>query len=111
VNGRPTGAQLLPEALAELLRPIVSELVAGELERLGALPARVDWLTVEEYAEAMRTTPAAIRKRIERGRVAGAVREGKRWLIPAAAVAAATLTALENEGRAPLTRPRPGTRR
>jgi hypothetical protein len=30
----------------------------------------------------MRTTPAAVQKRLERKRIAGAVKDGRQWLIP-----------------------------
>lgn len=106
MTGRPQ-LELAGEALVEALRPLVAELVAAELERRDRRP-RVDWLTVEEYAELRRTTPAAVHKRLERGQVPGAVREGRRWLIP---VADGTLPLPDNEGRAPRERPRPGTRR
>jgi hypothetical protein len=82
VTGRPL-AELVGEALVDVLRPLVDELVAEALERRGDMSSRVEWLTVEEYAELQRTTPAAVHKRLERGQVHGAVREGRRWLIPA----------------------------
>jgi hypothetical protein len=85
-------------------------MVAVEVERQLALrDARPEWQTVEEYAAAMRTTPAAVHKRLERGRIAGAVRDGRRWLIPV--TEPATVLASNNEGRAPQQRPRPGNRR
>lgn len=96
------------EALAEALRPLVAELIADELDRRGSA-RRVEWLTVEEYAERRRTTPAAVHKRLERGRVAGAVREGRRWLIPDDGVKVRGDS--DNEGRAPRERSRPSTER
>jgi hypothetical protein len=107
VTGRPL-AELAGEALLEALRPLVAELVDEELERRDAARP-VEWLTVEEYAELQRTTPAAVHKRLERGQVHGAVREGRRWLIPAPAITMRNDS--DNEGRAPRERPRPGTRR
>jgi hypothetical protein len=109
VTGRPDLEQL-GGALVDALRPLVREVVAEELERIGAETARTEWLTVPEYAELMRTTPAAVLKRLERGRIPGAEREGRRWLIPAAA-AEAMVVAPDKKGRAPTERPRPGTRR
>jgi hypothetical protein len=102
VSERPTA-----DALLDALRPLVAELVEQELDRRLAAAEQTEWLTVEEYAERRRTTPGAVHKRLERGQVEGAVREGKRWLIPAQAKVAP----LENEGRAPRERPRPGNRR
>jgi hypothetical protein len=72
----------LASGLAEALRPLVAELVRAELERIGAETSRASWLTVEEAAEQRRTTPGAIRARCERGQLPGAVRDGRRWLIP-----------------------------
>ena len=103
MNDRPAAV----DALMELLRPVVAELVAEELERREQSNA-CGWLTVEEYAAVKRTTTAAVHKRLERGRIPGAVREGKRWLIPALATICADT---DNSGRAPRKRPRPGTRR
>lgn len=85
----------LEDGIRDVLRPLVVDVVADELDR--RLTRRTEWLTVEEYAERRRTTPAAVHKRLERGQIPGAVRDGKRWLIPATA----TLPASVNEGRAP----------
>jgi hypothetical protein len=74
----------LENGFREALRPLVSELVREELDRRpGLLTRPADWLTVEEYATSRRTTPAAVHKRLERGRIPEAIRDGKRWLIPA----------------------------
>jgi excisionase family DNA binding protein len=108
VTGRPDFE--LAGALVDALRPFIAEVVREELERIGAETARTEWLTVEEFAEVMRTTPGAVLKRLERGRIAGAEREGRRWLIPAAATEA-KVAVPDNKGRAPHQRPRPGTRR
>jgi hypothetical protein len=88
----------LEEGMREILRPLVVDVVADELDR--RLARRIEWLTVEEYAERRRTTAAAVHKRLERGQIPEAVRDGKRWLIPAAAPAD-NLPVSENEGRAP----------
>jgi hypothetical protein len=74
------------------------DVVADELDRRLARPT--EWLTVQEYAERRRTTPAAVHKRLERDQIPDAVRDGKRWLIPAAAPAD-NLPDADNEGRAP----------
>lgn len=107
MNGRSTDEFVA--ALAQALRPLVAELVAEELDRRDARP-ETRWLTVEEAAAERRTSPAAMRKRLERGQVAGAVKEGKRWLIPSAPPAD-TVDDPDNMGRAPHQRPRPGNRR
>jgi hypothetical protein len=74
----------LEHVLRVVLRPLVGELVREELDRRLGVPSRAgDWLTVEEYAASRRTTPAAVHKRLERGRIPEAIRDGKRWLIPA----------------------------
>ena len=65
VTGRP---ELVTEALLEVLRPLVAELVAEELERREQAPT-VEWLTVDEYAQRRKTTRGAVLKRLERGRI------------------------------------------
>jgi hypothetical protein len=87
------------------------------LDRLDAIERRVgelerpDWLTLQEAADLYRTSPDALRKRAGRGQLAGAVRDGSRWLVDRrvldAALAAATLKPPANMGRAPRKRPRP----
>jgi hypothetical protein len=91
------------------------------LDRLDAVERRLaelerpDWLTLDEAADLYRTTPDALRKRAGRGQLAGAVRDGSRWLVDRrtldATLAKATLSPPINQGRAPRQRPRPGTRR
>ena len=88
----------LEDEMRQVLRPVVVDVVAEELDR--RLVRRTEWLTVEEYAERRRTTAAAVHKRLERGQIPEAVRDGKRWLIPAAAPAD-NLPDSDNEGRAP----------
>jgi hypothetical protein len=74
------------DALREALRPLVAELVAEEVER--RLPERVPdeeppYLTVKQYAERHHTTPAAVRARIRRGKLAAKPPPGGReYLIP-----------------------------
>lgn len=67
--------------LLEGLERLVVELVGRELDRRLLPPA---WLTLEEAAQRYRTTPAALRKRAQRGQLPGAVRDGSRWLLDAA---------------------------
>jgi hypothetical protein len=85
------------------------------LERRLAELERPDWLTLDEAAALYRTTPDALRKRAGRGQLAGAVRDGSRWLVDRrtldAALVEATIRLNVNRGRAPRKRPRPGTRR
>jgi hypothetical protein len=79
--------RLLTDALADVLRPIVAELVAEELERRGADhdhdPDPAPFLTVAQYAELHHATPAAVRARIRRGSLE-AIRTpgGREYLIP-----------------------------
>jgi hypothetical protein len=75
----------LAGAVVEALRPIVEELVRDEVGRLltNESPSGVEWLTVEEYAERRRTTVAAVHQRLRRGQVPGALKDGRRWLLPA----------------------------
>jgi hypothetical protein len=109
VNGR---TELdVADLFVEALRPLIRQVVREELERIGARTTRPSWMTVEEFADVMRTTPAAVRARLERGRVPGAVKEGRRWLIPSSASKGTVDASETSEGRAPTGRPRPGTRR
>jgi hypothetical protein len=86
-----------------------------QLERRLAGLERPDWLTLDEAAGVYRTTPDALRKRAQRGALAGAVKDGARWLVDRraldAALAAATIAAVNSSGRAPRARPRPRHRR
>jgi hypothetical protein len=101
----------LAESLVDALELFIAELVDEALERrLGDLERAAGWLTVEEYAELKRTTPAAVHKRLERGQIIGAERESRRWLIPAAA-AAATLPTPDKRGPRRANGRTPGTRR
>jgi hypothetical protein len=88
-------------ALDEHIREIVAQALAEREQSL-------QWLTVEEYAATMRTTVDAVHKRLERGRIPGAIREGKRWTIPVAATLSSDLTT-RGEHRA--NGPAPDTRR
>ena len=88
----------IADGLREALRPLVVEVVSEELDR--RTTRSPEWLTVEEYAQRRRTTPTAVRKKLERRQIPGAVRDGKRWLIPAA-VPVDTVPGSDNTGRAP----------
>jgi hypothetical protein len=69
--------------LLEALRPIVDELVEEKLATALRDATRPRWMTLEEAAEHVRSTPAALRKRAQRGTLPGAVRDGSRWLVDA----------------------------
>ena len=70
----------LSPALVAAIEELVADTVRAELER--DRDAR-RWLTLDEAAERYRTTPAALRKRAQRGTLPGAVRDGARWLVEA----------------------------
>jgi len=91
----------LAGAVVEALRPLIGELVRDELGRVlsSASASRVEWLTVEEYAERRRTTVAAVHQRLRRGQVPDAFKEGRRWLIPVA-TPAETVTSMSERSRA-----------
>jgi excisionase family DNA binding protein len=76
------------DALREALRPLVAELVAEEVERVRDTYTRPTdeeppYLTVAEYAKRQRTSTAAVRARIRRGKLE-AIRPpgGREYLIP-----------------------------
>jgi hypothetical protein len=93
------------------LRPLIEVLVDEALDRRLGGHEQSHWLTVEEYAETMRTTPAAVHKRLERGRIPGAVHEGRRWLIPIDATAATVVSHLTTRGGHRTNGPAPAPRR
>jgi hypothetical protein len=99
------------QALAEVLETVLQRL--DELERRVDEIDRLEWLTIEEAADHLRATPAALRARARRGQLIGAVRVGARWLVDRrsldAALRAATVGPDNEGGRAPRERPRPGT--
>jgi hypothetical protein len=74
----------LAGAVVEALRPLIGELVRDEIGRVlsSASASRVEWLTVEEYAERRHTTVAAVHQRLRRRQVPDAFKDGRRWLIP-----------------------------
>lgn len=48
---------------------------------------REQWLTTADAARALQRTPARIRQLCQAGRLPGARRHGRDWLIPASALA------------------------
>lgn len=80
----------LTEALIEVLRPLVADLVAQEVaKQLADAGTAADGpspylLTVAQYADRHQATPEAVRARIRRGRLAAIRPPGSReYLIPA----------------------------
>ncbi|HEX5582514.1 hypothetical protein [Gaiella sp.] len=74
-------AEATLNGLLEALRPLVVELVDEELRgRLDELTGP-DWLTLEQAAERYQSTPDALRKRAQRNRLPGAVKDGAHWLV------------------------------
>jgi hypothetical protein len=93
-------------------------IVAPLFDRIAELEHRVDdldtpaWMTIEEAAEHVRSTPAALRARARRGQLPGAVRDGSRWIVDRRRLDAALNAKVvddNRDGRAPRKRPRPGT--
>jgi hypothetical protein len=81
-----SGRDGIADALAEVLRPVVAELVGEEVERHLVERDPDDsppFLTVAQYAERHQTTPAAVRARIRRGALDATKPPGAReYLIP-----------------------------
>lgn len=78
-------AVLAPDVL-DALEELVAERVAAELARLGAAhDSGPRWLTVEQAAERLACTPAAVRMRANRGRL-DTRRHGRRVYVSAASV-------------------------
>jgi hypothetical protein len=102
----------LAEALVEALRPLVAELVDEELEHRDTGRC-LEWLTVEEAAAQRHTTRGAMRARCERGQVPGAVKDGRRWLVPSleAELEPGTLRRDNKRGSRRANGRAPGTRR
>ena len=86
MTGPERRAAAIGEALANLLRPLVAELVAEELarQRCDVSDSQpVPYLTVADYAERHRSTAAAVRARIRRGTLHAIHAPGSReYLIP-----------------------------
>lgn len=78
---KPSEAELA-DAVIDALRPLVGQLVREEIVRALSTKAAIEWLTVEEYAARRRTTVGAVHQRLRRGQVEGALKDGRRWLIP-----------------------------
>ena len=95
----------LDAALAEALQPLVAELVEAEVERRLDELAGPAWLTLEQAADHLQTTPVALRARARRGHLPGAVRDGSRWLVDRReldrSVAQGMVVADNRNGRAP----------
>jgi hypothetical protein len=82
-----TRPELLTEALAEALRPLIAELVEAEVARRLDERERgreeISYLTTNEYADRFKSTPAAVLARIHRGTLHAIRPPGSRpWLIP-----------------------------
>jgi Helix-turn-helix domain len=90
MSERPTVAEaraVLERVLTPTIVDAIEELVGEEVrEALVRIASRPSWLTLEEAAERYKTTPAALRKRAQRGQLAGAVKDGARWLVDANAL-------------------------
>jgi Helix-turn-helix domain len=82
-----------------------AELVRAELDDAP------EWLTIDEAAEHVRSTPSALRWRAQNGKLPGAVKDGGRWLVDRRKLdenlGATVPTSNDSKGRAPLERPRP----
>ena len=92
MSGGPLTLTVPPEvveAIAQRAAAIVLD--AAETSRV------LEWLTLEEAAAHLRLSPAAARKRAERGQLPGAVKDGSRWLVDRRALDAA-LSATRVEG-------------
>jgi excisionase family DNA binding protein len=70
---------LSPTAKAALVR-LIDERVAEHLANSSSTPTS-PWLTIDEAAEYLRTTPGAIRKRISRRQIGAYRPEGSRILL------------------------------
>lgn len=69
------------------LEQLVRRVAREEIARALAAPSDSPWLTVEQTAEVLQTSPGAIRQRISTGWLAGdTVRDGKRRFVRREAV-------------------------
>jgi hypothetical protein len=97
----------LPDELVEVIAQRAAEIVLA-----GLAPPR--WATLKQTAEHLggRLTEDALRWRARRNRLPGAVKDGSRWWVDLRELDAGlgTVGPTENEGRAPLQRPRPVAR-
>lgn len=96
---KPSEAELA-DAVIDALRPLVGQLVREEIGRALSTKAAIEWLTVEEYAARRRTTVGAVHQRLRRGQVEGALKDGRRWLIPLMPPAATLSSATGHMARA-----------
>ena len=72
---------LLSTSAQEALVHFIGERVAEHLASLATPSPSSPWLTVDEAAEHLRTTPGAIRKRISRGQLRAHRPEGSRIML------------------------------
>jgi hypothetical protein len=83
LDGAGTSGALvfLSRETTEALGRFVDERLDQRLVELGIGEPRPEWLTLEQAANRYATSAAALRKRCQRGRLPGAVRDGGRWLV------------------------------
>jgi excisionase family DNA binding protein len=87
MNPRERLAAVLAPELLDALEKMVAERVAAELDRVEAdHKSGPKWLTLEQAAERLGCSPAAVRMRANRGRLQ-ARRHGRRVYVSAASVA------------------------
>ncbi len=67
--------------LVDALAPLVEQAVADELDRRLASLELARWATLEQAAAHLQTTADVLRKRAARGRLPGAAKDGRRWLV------------------------------
>ena len=79
-------AAVLSLDLLDALDALVAERVAAELAHLDARDDRPRWLTLEQAAERLGCSPAAVRMRASRGRLETR-RHGRRLYVSASSVA------------------------
>jgi excisionase family DNA binding protein len=86
MNKRSTSAAIL-ESLADVLRPLVREVVREELDGFmnERLQERKRWLTLTEAADRLGCSPDAVRMRVRRGRLEHRY-QGRRLYVSAEAV-------------------------
>lgn len=72
---------LLSPAAQTALINLIDDRVAEQLRSVAGPEPRSPWLTIVEAAEYLRTTPAAVRKRISRGQLKSYRPEGSRIML------------------------------
>ena len=83
-----TSLQLDPviaDAVIDLLRPVVTELVDERFTQLQAMQSAKRWLTLPEAAERLGCSVDAVRMRARRGRLEYR-RQGRRFYVSAAGI-------------------------